>query len=597
MQRLRIFIIFLTGCMAHRKRLLLMTLFAVLSVNIFEIAFPKLMQLYIDSIAGNTLVLGGVDLSFLGTIRGQLIILPCVLLVFAGVRWIATYARAVLETRLGQGALYDLRSRIFNTMQNLSFAYHDASHSGTLISNVVEDVNYSSLFFQQGLFNILASSIYTVFAYIYMFLKCPQAACASLSLLILVVPTTHFYFKYGYKYFARTKRLFAEMVQLFTEKMEGHLVVRAFGVHADVERLYGKTVDKLHSSLITERMVNTALFQGFVWAAVFGTPLVLAVGIHAGRAGTWDVTGGNLFLLFFLQGALVFRMRMLTRGISLSMWFAITVERLNNLFDAGDFLSDEGVRHLPSEGAGSLEICNVSFSYPGSSRSLQDISLNITSGQTVGIVGRTGSGKSTLALLMCRFHDPDKGEIILDGRDIRDYRVRDVRDQFSLVFQETFLFSASIRDNIGYGRSGAGFEDIVYAASIAKAHEFIMELQDGYDTVVGEKGVTLSGGQRQRISIARAILRRPRFLVLDACTSAVDPITEKAIQDGLDNLGGTTTRIIIAQRFSSIAAADNIYVLDNGKIVEEGHPSGLNVPGTMFTDIMRSSRPNMETLH
>ena len=233
-------------------------------------------------------------------------------------------------------------------------------------------------------------------------------------------------------------------------------------------------------------------------------------------------------------------------------------------------------------------MARISFSYGDRLHSLKEVSLEIKAGQTVGLIGATGSGKSTLALLLCRFYDPNSGQILLDGEDIRSYSSAEVRDQFSLAFQDTFLFSASVRDNIAYGRPGATLAEVIEAAEIAQVDSFVAELPDGYDTEIGERGVSLSGGQRQRISIARAILRKPRFLVLDDSTSALDAATEKAIRDGLRTLGGTTTMIIIAHRFSSIAHADRVFVLDHGSVVETGTPADLNVAGTAFAKILQT---------
>ncbi len=221
-------------------------------------------------------------------------------------------------------------------------------------------------------------------------------------------------------------------------------------------------------------------------------------------------------------------------------------------------------------------------------RALRGVTFVVPEGDYVAIMGPSGSGKSTLALLLCRFYDPDSGQILFDHRDIRNFSLTNLRNQFSLVFQDTFLFSASIRDNIAYGRPDASYEDIVNAASIAQIHSFVMSLPDGYDTEIGERGVTLSGGQRQRISIARAILRKPRFLILDACTSALDAVTEKAIQDSLASLSETTTTVIIAHRYSSIERVDCVYVLDGGRIIESGPPDELRAPGTAFNRVIQS---------
>jgi ATP-binding cassette subfamily B protein len=281
------------------------------------------------------------------------------------------------------------------------------------------------------------------------------------------------------------------------------------------------------------------------------------------------------------------RLRMLGRAMDLLMRFKITADRLENiLFSSTSYLPDDGDRKLPSQGPGRIELQNISFQYPDASPALRAVSTVIEAGTTVALVGATGSGKTTLAMLLTRFYDPSEGLILLDGADIREFSIKQVRNQFSLVFQDTFLFSSSIFDNIAYGSPDASPEEIIHAATLAQAHEFIMATPEGYSTVVGERGVTLSGGQRQRISIARAILRRPRFLVLDACTASVDNLTEKAIQEGLHALRETSTIIIIAQRFSSVESADRVCVFESGKLVEDGTPASLNKQGTAFSRIL-----------
>ncbi len=577
-------------CLQRRKGLLAMTLGAVLFFNAFELILPKLLQLYVDAIDGNPLFIGPFPLDFLSTPIGRIAIIPAALLLFALLRWAFTYARKVLETRLGQESLFDLRSRIFNTMQNLSFAYHDAAHSGTLISNVVEDVNYASRFFRFGLTNIIESSLYIALACGYMTIVCWPAGLCSISLILLALSCSYFYFKYGYRVFSRTKQLFAEAVQIFSENMEGQLVVRAFGSQSRQRHIYNTKIHKYHNSYFKELCLSVAINQALVWAIYLGIPATLAAAIYSGRQGIWNMTSGQLFKIFFIQFSLQARVRMLGRGLNLSMWFAITAHRLGRLFKARDYLANRGQKKLPHSGPGSVEAKNVCFAYKDGSHSLKNASLRIESGSKVGLVGATGSGKTSLALVLCRFYDPVSGQVLLDGEDIRNFPIQEVRNQFSLVFQESFLFSTSIRNNIAYGRPDASFEEIVHAATIAQAHDFIMGLPQGYNTAVGERGVTLSGGQRQRTSIARAVLRKPRFLILDACTSAVDPLTEKAIQDGLAELRETSTVIIIAQRYSSIADADYVHVLQDGAIIEHGRPSEINRPGTSFSRIMQTEQ-------
>lgn len=583
----RKFILLFKACLAPRKQIFALTILTVIVFNLLEILFPKLMQLYIDAVGGNDLLFLGIRLNFLATPHGKLFIFPIILIIFALVRWVFTYMRSVLQSRLGQGAIFDLRSRIYETVQRLSFAYHDSSHSGTLISNVVEDVGHASHFFQYGFFPSVEATAFLFFAYIYMYVIVPEAAIASLLITSVCPAAVYLYFKKGNKYFSASKELFASSVQLLTENIEGQLVVNAFGCRAEQKRRYNERITKFHSAVLDEIMIGTALSQVMIGASTLAIPLTMAVSILLYRNAPDRVTGGTIFAVFFLQNAMVLRMRMLTRSLDMFMRFSITAERLSRLFEDEEYLDDSGRITPPETPAGPLTVNNVSFRYSESTLSLKNICIKIDPGETIGIVGATGAGKTTLALLISRFYDPTSGEILLDGHNIRNYPIKDVRKEFALVFQDTFLFAASVRDNIAYGVPKASRDDIVHAASLAQAHDFIMELPNGYDTVIGERGVTLSGGQRQRISLARAILKKPRFLVLDACTASIDTVTERAIQNGLAQLH-STTKIIIAQRYSSIAHADRIYVIEDGRIIETGTPEELNVPGTTFSKVLHT---------
>ncbi len=572
--------------MRPRKHLLAFTIVMVLLLNAFELATPKILQLFIDALSNAPLQLWGITLpDWIGSGRG-LLLLPAALFAFAAARWATAYFRAVSESRLGQGALFDLRCRIFDTMQHLSFAYHDSSHSGTLISNVVEDVNYTTMFMQHGLMLILESTAFVAVSYIFMFFICWQAALVSIALFGLGCWIIKLGIQNGYPLFARTKALFASTVELFSESVEGSLVVKAFGAGPALRERYEKRVDCLHDSEFKERVLGSAINQALQWTTSLGIAAVIGTALLAARGGHWEISTGRLFLLFYLQSGIRLRTWRIARAIETGVRFAVTAERIDRLLQANAYLEDQGSASIPLEGPG-LEAQNVSFSYGNREHSVRGVSLRIPTGSTIGLVGKTGVGKSTLALLLCRFYDPDMGTICLHGRDIREYPIRTLRHSFAFVFQDTFLFSASIRDNIAYGNPDARFEDIVHAATIACIHDFIMEQSEGYDTIVGERGVTLSGGQRQRISIARAILHKPRFLILDACTSALDTATERAVQKRLQSLTPGTTTIIIAHRLSSIEHADHIYVIDNGQIVESGPPEQLAREGAEFKRILQ----------
>ncbi len=433
---------------------------------------------------------------------------------------------------------------------------------------------------------ILESTAFVIVSYIFMFFICWQAALVSLVLFAIGCLTIKFGIQHGYPLFARTKALFASTVELFSESVEGSLVVKAFGAGPALRERYDERVDRLHDSEFKERVLGSAINQALQWTAILGIAAVIGTALWAAQAGHWELSTGRLFLLFYLQSGIRLRTWRIARAIETAVRFAVTAERIDRLLQADVYLEDKGTTPIPQEGPG-LELQNVFFSYGNREHSVRDVSLKISSGTTIGLVGKTGVGKSTLALLLCRFYDPDKGSVLLHQRDIRDYPIAELRHSFAFVFQDTFLFSASIRDNIAYGNPEARFEDIVHAATLACIHDFIMEQPDGYETVIGERGVTLSGGQRQRISIARAILHKPRFLILDACTSALDTTTERAVQRGLQSLPPETTTIIIAHRLSSIEHADHIYVMDDGHIIEAGTPEQLSREGAQFKRILQ----------
>ena len=582
------FISFLMFCLSPQKTLFFLAFCAVVVFNLLELVFPKLLQLFIDAIEGNPLIFLGLNIeSFsMGTIP-IIYIIPFALVFFALFRWVFYYFRTVIQTRLGQGVLYDLRKRIYDTMQSLSFTYHDNAHTGTLISNVVEDVGYASRFFEFGLYPLIEAPTYIIIVYVVMFLICWPAACISLMVFSVSFLSIFLFFKYGHNVFARTKKLFAETVQLFTENIEGHLVIRAYGEHRRQQKYYNESVNNLHNATFKEVFVFSAMSQTMVYAAVFGIFMVLGAALFIRQRYGWTITDGNLFMLYFLQASIIQRVRMVNRSLDLVMRMNITAERLNPLFTNQNYLPETTIYTIPQTGPRSIEMKHCYFSYRKNYSTLNDISLTISAGQTIGFVGVTGSGKSTLALLLCRFYDPIKGKILLDGKNIAHYAIQDVRNQFALIFQETFLFSASIRDNIAYGKPHANDEEVVQAAKAAQIHDFIKDLPEGYATLIGERGVTLSGGQQQRISIARAILRKPKCIILDDCTSALDSKTEYALQHALDALDESITKIIIAHRTSSVINADMIYVLDEGTIVESGTHFELNVPGTAFRRILQ----------
>jgi ABC-type multidrug transport system fused ATPase/permease subunit len=267
---------------------------------------------------------------------------------------------------------------------------------------------------------------------------------------------------------------------------------------------------------------------------------------------------------------------------------ATAIERIFNIMDMPSDVADHDRSVAFDRFKGKIDIQDVSFGYEQGERVLKNINLSVQPGEMVGLVGQTGSGKSTLASLVCRFYDPTKGRILIDGVDLRDIRTRSLRTNIGTVLQDPFLFAGSIKENIAYGRPDAGERDIIEAAAAANAHEFIMNLPDAYDTHVGERGVTLSGGEKQRVSIARAILKDPGILILDEATSAVDTVTEALIQGALDRLVRNRTTIVIAHRLSTLRNADRLVVLEDGEIAESGTHTELLEMGGVYAELSKT---------
>ena len=266
---------------------------------------------------------------------------------------------------------------------------------------------------------------------------------------------------------------------------------------------------------------------------------------------------------------------------------ATAAERVFNILDMPTEVADHEDAMDIEQVNGRLDFHDVSFKYTDGQRVLKNVSLTIEPGQMLGLVGQTGSGKSTLVSLVCRFYDPTKGYITLDNMDLMDIKARSLRVHIGIVLQETFLFAGTLQENIAYGKPGASFEEIIRAAKAANAHDFIMNLPDGYDSEVGERGVGLSGGEKQRISIARAILKDPAILILDEATSAVDTATEQSIQEAMDRLVKGRTTIAIAHRLSTLRNADRLLVMDNGEVIEDGTHNELMEKDGVYANLVK----------
>jgi ABC-type multidrug transport system fused ATPase/permease subunit len=467
-----------------------------------------------------------------------------------------------------QSVAYDIRNAIHDKLQSLSFSYHDRSETGQLLARAVGDVDRVRFLAGRSILRLMDVTVLTIGVSISMMTMNLRLALLTLT----IVP----FLAYGALDFGRRFRpLFRairqQMDHLTTrleQNLRGSRIVTAFAQEAaEVERFDRENAGVFALNMTASRMRSLNLPLLRLIASV-GTILVL---FYGGRLVIQEqLTLGELVAFTTYVGQLVAPVRRLGWIIAAIAQSIASGERVFEILDAKSEVEDRpGARQL-GKIRGQVRFQHISFSYFGRHHVLQDIDFEAQPGQVVALLGATGSGKSSVINLIPRFYDPTEGGIAIDGTDIREVTVNSLREQIGIVLQDTTLFAATIRENIAFGRPEASEEDIVAAAKAASAHEFILQLPQGYDTRVGERGVTLSGGQKQRIAIARALLNDPRILILDDATSSVDTETEALIQDALARLMEGRTSFVIAQRLSTIRQADQVLVLEKGRIVARG---------------------------
>ncbi len=496
------------------------------------------------------------------------------LLVLGLIRAFAIYVQIMYIEKASQLIAKDLRNRLYKHILKLPFSFHNTTMTGDLMSRATSDVNSIREALGFGILNAFYCITYYVGIMLVLFyLNWKFTLVASATLPILMYVGIRFRSKINPLY-EKIQEEIAKFTTIVQENISGIRVIKAFFK----EKMEIARFTKQNQVLFDTNMAIVKLqafyypFMDFLEAMTVG--LVL---FYGGRSVIQDkATIGLLVAFSGYLSMLIWPVRLVGFTLSLFQRGDASAGRILKLLSE-KYLPDLGkIKIKPEEIRGEVSFEHVYFNYPDSEESvLEDINLVAKPGELIALVGTTGSGKSTLVQLIPRFFDVTFGSIKIDGIDIRDIPLSTLRKIVAVVFQETFLFSASIRDNIAFGRPDASFEEIVECAKLAQADEFIMELPNGYDTVVGERGLGLSGGQKQRIAIARALLMNPKVLILDDSTSSVDQETEIKIHKALENLMKGRTTFVVAQRLSTVKRADQIIVLDKGKIVERGTHSEL----------------------
>jgi ABC-type multidrug transport system fused ATPase/permease subunit len=529
--------------------------------------------------------------------QGQTDLWPlAVAIVGAGlVRLGFSVARRLIAGRVSLGVEYDLRNRMYKHLQSLELAFFDGQQTGQLMSRSTVDLQAVRFFLGYGLIFILQSLVTILVAAAVML-----ALNVELGLLALLPAPLIFAVAFRYGRLNRpasqeVQQRIAELTAEVEENVGGIRLVKAF---AREERQLGRVRDKAQR-VFDQSMVSTRLrafynpFIGFL--PNFGLAVVLLVGGRQAIRG--QITIGEFVAFYGYVNLLVSPVRMLGIALGMSQRAVASGARVFEVLDRQpQMIVPENAPALP-EGDGHVELRGVSFTYDGAEEPvLREIDLDVDAGRTVAIVGGTGSGKSTLVSLLPRLYDATEGSVSIDGADVSAVRLESLRSQVGLVSDDPFLFSDSVRNNIAYAREDASQEVVEDAARRADIHDFIADLPDGYDTLVGERGMTLSGGQRQRLAIARALVMDPRVLILDDATSSVDATTEAAIKRAMRELMEGRTTFIIGHRLSTIALADEIVVLEAGRIAARGTHDELLETSELYQEIAEKGAPDRRFL-
>jgi ATP-binding cassette subfamily B protein len=513
-------------------------------------------------------------------IRGRdltaLTVVVVLFLVAALVNWGATYAQTYLVNWVGERALQDLRVKLFRHMQRLSVGFYARNKAGVLISRMTNDVEALNQLVTDSVVTLFQSTL-TLFgtAAILVALDVRLALVTFLCFPVLFVGSLAFRIASTGAY-RLTREKIAWVTAYLQETLSGVRVVRAFGQEPRHEERFAELNEDNREANMKTVYLNAAYFPAVELLSAVATGAILLYGgsqVVSGDSGA--VTIGVLASFVFYLNSFFDPIQALSQLYTTYQAGMAALDKIFELLDEEpDIVDKPGAVSLPRV-AGEIRFEDVSFSYGADALALSDIDLVIPPGMTVALVGATGAGKSTFVKLVARFHDPTSGRVLVDGFDVRDVTERSLRSQLGMVPQEGFLFSGTIRDNIGFGKPDASDSDVEEAARAVGADEFISALPGGYDTEVGERGGHLSAGQRQLVAFARAAVADPRILILDEATSNVDVHTEGRIEAGLRRLLAGRTAIVIAHRLSTIQGAGRIVVLDHGRVVEQGTHSEL----------------------
>lgn len=498
----------------------------------------------------------------------------------------------VLHSRLSAWLTFriaaNIRAHVYEQLHNLSIRFFDKRTTGTVISHITEDSERLQDFLLEGL-SFLSVQLFLFFGIGSMlFLMNWKLACFILIPIPIIILGAGWFWRKVRSLWHRAWRRRSKLFDVVNDSVSGIRVVRAFGQQtSEVSRFGGANIDARDHETEAE-LIWATYYPPLMFAVQFGSLIIWYVGGLDVLAGT--MTLGTLMAFHAYLTMFYEPLRYVSPLINWASRSMTAAERLFEVIDSQPEQTDDGnLKDMPNI-LGEVKFRNMTFGYDSHKPVLKDINLHVKPDEMIGLVGHSGAGKSTLINLICRFYTPDGGKLEIDGEDIKQINLRDLRRQIGVVLQEPYLFSGTIGENIAYANPDASMEDIITAARAANAHEFIVKFPDGYDTEVGERGGSLSGGERQRISIARAILHNPRILILDEATSSVDVETEKKIQQAIDRLVQNRTTFAIAHRLSTLRNADRLFVIEKGKGVECGSHAELMEKKGIYYKLVETQR-------
>ncbi len=498
---------------------------------------------------------------------------------------IASYVANYYTTSVGQWVANDLRMRTYHHLQQLSLSYYDTHESGTLLSTITADVQTIQSFASSSTLDILVDMFTIVGMLSIMFWLSWDFTLIAVAVTPFMLLLVSRFKKAVKKATHEVRKQQSKIVAVVDQGLQSRRVVKAFGRQNLEEEELSEVSKATVEAALKARRIKALLSPIVTIAVALCTGLVLFRGSALILAGAMTVGALTVFLSYlnkFFKP--VQDLATMTNTIAQT---AVAVDRIRAILDAETVIPERPDARDPQPLSGEVVFENVAFGYNVDAQVLRDVSFRIKAGQTVGVVGPTGGGKSTIVSLIPRFYDPTAGKVHIDGVDIRDFKLKGLRNQIGYVLQETVLFRGTVADNIAYGRAGATKKEVIEAAKLANADEFIAKMPHGYDTMVGERGDTLSGGQRQRIGIARAIIRNNPILILDEPTAALDTESERLVMEALERLMKGRTVITIAHRLSTIRDSDKIIVLKDGVVAEEGTHDELIALGGVYAELYR----------